>query len=132
VITITHLLYMFTAVLPAPTNVQVRRISSTAMEVTWDPPIFPGIAGYRVYYNVYTMPDLEKWNSVETGPYMVTEINGLEPQTAYAVQVKAKSLDGRLGNSSEIVYTNKLENGKCFLVSLVQIFLTVTCWLCCI
>lgn len=82
------------------------------MEVTWDPPVFPGIAGYRVYYNLFAVPDLEKWNSIETGPYMVTEINGLEPHTVYAVQVKAKSLDGRLGNSSEIVFTNKLENGK--------------------
>ena len=96
---------------PAPTSLKLRRISPTAIEVSWDPPTFPGIAGYRIYYNMFAIPDMDKWQSVEIGPYTVTDINGLEPHTVYAVRVRAKSIDGRYGNFSEIVATNSLEPG---------------------
>ena len=102
--------FLFT-VPPAPTNVQLRRISPTAIEVKWEQPTFPEIAGYRIYYNMFTIPDMNKWQSVEIGPYTITDINGLEPHTVYAVRVRAKSVDGRYGNFSEIVATNTL--GQC-------------------
>ena len=82
------------------------------MEVTWDSPSFPGISGYRVYYNMFAVPDMDKWQSIEIGPYTVTEISGLETHTVYAVRVRAKSVDGRYGNFSDAVVTNKLENGE--------------------
>ena len=100
-----------TEVISLPTNVQLRRTSPTAMEVTWDPPLYHGIAGYRVYYSMFALPDMDRWQSLEIGPYTVAEIAGLDPHTAYAVRVRAKSQDGRYGNYSEIVYTNKLEHG---------------------
>ena len=98
--------------LPAPTNVQLRRVSSTALDVSWDPPPVSGIAGYRIHYNMYPNPDMDKWLSVEIGPYTVAELAGLEPQTSYAVRVRAKGIDGRYGNFSEAVVSNRLENGK--------------------
>lgn len=97
---------------PAPTNVKLKRISPTAIEVQWDPPPnFPSIAGYRVYYNMFAIPQMERWQSVEIGPYTVTDINGLEPHTVYAVRVRARSVDGRYGNFSLVVATNNLAQG---------------------
>ena len=111
---------IFPANIPAPTNVQVKRISPTAMEVTWDPPMFSGIAGYRVYYSMFALAEIDKWSSIEIS-YTVTEINNLEPHTVYAVQVRAKSIDGRYGNLSEIVFTNRLEQGNSFVVHSNQV-----------
>jgi len=71
-----------------------------------------GIAGYRVYYSSYADYDLERWLSVEIGPYTVTEISGLQPHTVYAVRVRAKAPDGQLGALSEDVVSNKLEHGE--------------------
>ena len=100
---------------PAPENVRLKRISPTAVEVSWTPPSFPGIAGYRIYYNMFAIPDMEQWQSMEIGPYTVTDISGLEPHTVYAVRVRAKSTDGRYGNFSEIVTTNNLAQGMALL-----------------
>ena len=65
-----------------------------------------------MYYNMFAIPQMEKWQSVEIGPYTVTDVNGLEPHTVYAVRVRAKSADGRYGNFSEVVATNSLVPGK--------------------
>lgn len=97
--------------LPAPTNVQLRRLSSTALEVSWDPPPVSGIAGYRIHYNMFAIPDIDKWLSVEIGPYSVAELSGLETHTSYVVRVRARGVDGRYGNFSETVVANNLENG---------------------
>lgn len=96
--------------LPAPKNVKLRRVSSTALEVSWDPPPVSGIAGYRIHYNMFAIPDIDKWLSVEIGPYTVAELSGLEPHTSYAVRVRAKGIDGRYGNFSETMVSNKLES----------------------
>jgi len=85
------------------------------MEVTWDPPTYHGMSGYRVFYNTFAVPDMDKWLSVEIGPYTVAEISGLEPLTVYAVRVRAKSVDGQYGNFSEIVVSNILEHGQPWL-----------------
>ena len=97
---------------PAPTNVRIRSISSTAIEVSWDPPEFHGIAGYRIYFNMFAVPDMDQWQSVEIGPYTVANIDGLESLSVYAVRVRAKSVDGRYGNFSEIVPTNHKSQGR--------------------
>ena len=111
------LLFSLLPVPPAPENVRLKRISPTAVEVSWTPPSFPGIAGYRIYYNMFAIPDMEQWQSMEIGPYTVTDISGLEPHTVYAVRVRAKSTDGRYGNFSEIVTTNNLAQGMALLLS---------------
>ena len=111
------LLFSLLPVPPAPENVRLKRISPTAVEVSWTPPSFPGIAGYRIYYNMFAIPDMEQWQSMEIGPYTVTDISGLEPHTVYAVRVRAKSTDGRYGNFSEIVTTNNLAQGMALLFS---------------
>jgi Fibronectin type III domain len=109
--------------LPAPTNVQLRRTSSTSLEVKWDPPgpahpstaagyHMPSVTGYRVYYSPFVDHDLDRWSSVEIGPYTTHDLQGLDPHTVYAVQVRAKWADGRYGNLSEVVVSNRIEHGK--------------------
>lgn len=97
--------------LPGPTNLQVRRISPTALEASWEPPPFTGISGYRVYYSMHYAAEMEKWQSIEISSYTVTEISGLEPHTAYAVRVRAKTADGKYSNFSETAVTNRIESG---------------------
>jgi hypothetical protein len=108
-------------VLPAPLNVQVRHVSSTAVEVTWDALHYPGVSGYRVYYHPTPLPghgseqspgNLDGWSSLEIGPYTVVDINGLEPTAIYAVRVRAKGFDGHFGNLSDTVWTRRRENGQ--------------------
>lgn len=96
---------------PAPYNVKLRRVSSTALEVSWESSSLPGITGYRVYYNMVADLDMDKWQSVEIGSYTVTEISALEPHTAYAVRVRAKAVDGRYSDFSELVVSNSVESG---------------------
>ena len=83
------------------------------MEVTWNPSAYNGIAGYRIYYSELALPsDMDQWRSVDVGPYTVGEVPGLEPHSAYAVRVRAKSVvDARLSNFSDIAYTNRLNQG---------------------
>ena len=68
---------------------------------------------------MFAIPDMEQWQSMEIGPYTVTDISGLEPHTVYAVRVRAKSIDGRYGNFSEIVTTNNLAQGMLLLFSAI-------------
>ena len=103
--------------LPAPTNVQVRRVSSTAIEVSWDAVAYHGVIGYRVYYHRTVLPDMDDWSNVDIGPYSVTEVSGLESRTVYAVRVRARGADGRLGNFSDIAFTNQLENGELIILA---------------
>ena len=100
------------AVPPAPKNVKVRRTSPTSIEVSWDEPNFP-VAGYKIFYNMFATPAMYVWQQMETGPYTVADITGLEPHTVYAVRVQAKSVDGRYGNLSETVTTDVKEVRKC-------------------
>jgi len=82
------------------------------LEASWDQPPYSGIVAYRVYYNMFAVYEMEKWASIEMGPFTVTEIGGLEAHTVYAVRVRAKLADGKWSNFSEIVVANKIENGK--------------------
>lgn len=88
----------------------------------WDPPAplhpsiaaghhLPSVAGYRVYYSSFADHDLERWSSVEIGPYTTHDLQGLDTHTVYAVQVRAKSTEGRYGNLSEVVVSNRIEQG---------------------
>jgi netrin-G3 ligand len=96
---------------PAPTNVQLRRTSATAIDVSWDAPSYQGVIGYRVYYHTSAVADMDRWQSQEiSGPFTVTEISGLEPHSVYAVRVRARGADGRYGNYSDIVVANRLES----------------------
>ena len=113
--------------LPAPINVRLHRTSSTSFEVTWDPPSALSsslssldpygqhqlpIAGYRVYYSPYADHDLDRWMSMELGPHTTAEISGLDHHSAVAVQVRARSSDGRYGNLSEVIVSNGPEHGS--------------------
>jgi len=99
------------------------------MEVTWDPSAYNGIAGYRIYYSELALPsDMDQWRTVDVGPYTVAEVPGLEPHSAYAVRVRAKSVvDARLSNFSEIAYTNRLNQGlpPCFVAETLFIYVSV-------
>ena len=112
---------LFTISVPAaPENVRLRMVSdTTAIEVRWDESKYAShIAGYRVYYNMFAIPEMDKWQSVEIGPYTMTVINGIEPHTVYAVKVRAKSVDGRYGNFSDVVTTNVLVRSEYFMFSI--------------
>ena len=100
-------------VLPAPTNVQLRRISSTAVEVSWDAPLYQNVVGYRIYYHTSPSADIGDWQSVEIGPYTVTEVGGLAPKTRYTFRVRAKAADGRYGNFSAAATFRRPETGTC-------------------
>jgi len=98
-------------VLPAPTNVQLHRISSTAVEVSWDRPLYQQVQGYRVYYHTSPSADPGDWQSVEIGPYTVTEVGGLAPNALYAFRVRAKAADNRYGNFSRAVMLPRRDAG---------------------
>ena len=89
------------------------RWNPTAIEVSWDMHVSAAlIAGYQVYYNSYAIPQMDKWQSLEIGPYTMTVINGIEQHTVYAVKVRAKSVDGRFGKFSKVVTTKFLPQGN--------------------
>ena len=49
--------------------------------MTWDPVVLPVVTGYRVYYNMYATSDrdMDRWLTVDVGPYTVADVPGLEP-----------------------------------------------------
>lgn len=96
---------------PPPKNVKARRTSDTTIEVRWDEPDTP-VSGYKIFYNMFATPAMYVWQQMETGPYTVADITGLEPFTVYAVRVQAKSVDGRYGNMSETITTDVREVRK--------------------
>jgi len=99
-------------VLPAPTNVQLRRISSTAVEVSWDAPLYQNVVGYRIYYHTSPSAEIAEWQSVEIGPFTVTEVGGLASNTVYAFRVRAKAADGRYGNFSSAAMFRRRDSGQ--------------------
>jgi len=98
-------------ILPAPINVQLRRTSSTAIEVSWDAPLHQNVVGYRIYYHTSESADVADWQSVEIGPFTVTEVGGLAPNTVYAFRVRAKAADGRYGNFSRVAMFRHRDTG---------------------
>ena len=92
-------------------DVRLRRISSTALEVSWQPPGYHYhelISGYRLYYHASVAPpggrDLtdSRWEVKDVkGPVTVTQLTDLKPHVEYTVRVRARAVDGRLGNFSE-------------------------------
>jgi len=92
-------------------NIKVRRVSSTAIEVSWDASLYENVLGYRVYYHRSASAHLSHWQSVETGPHTMTEIGGLTANTLYAVRVRAKAADGRYGNFSSVVVLQSHDTG---------------------
>lgn len=96
---------------PTPQNVKIRRTSPTTIDVMWNQPAFP-VAGYRVYYNMFALPNMDLWQSIDVGPYTVAEITGLDPQTIYVVRVQAISTSKRFGNLSASVYTNMIPRDR--------------------
>jgi len=93
----------------APVDVQLKRQSATVLEVTWQAPAaHHPITGYRVYYHVSSSSaapaDLTdgRWEVKDVdGRLKVTELTGLKPHGHYTVRVRARGVDGRLGNFSE-------------------------------
>jgi len=68
-----------TAVIAAPTDVRTRRLSVSAVEVTWDPPALHGVAGYRVEYSSVTHDHhagrQRRPRFLDTGPYTVAQVS---------------------------------------------------------
>lgn len=61
---------------------------------------------------MFASPAMYVWQQIETGPYTVADITGLDPYTVYAVRVQAKSVDGRYGNLSDVITTHVHEVRK--------------------
>ncbi|CAC5384675.1 unnamed protein product [Mytilus coruscus] len=89
---------------PAPQEVVVSRSSWKTIRITWNEPKVP-VSGYRIFYSLFDVENLDSWQSIDIGPYRVAEITGLA-KMSYAIRVAAKSLDGRFGNVSAAVLAN--------------------------
>jgi len=66
------------AVITAPTDVHVRRLSATSVEVQWQPPALHSVAGYRVQYGAVTDGDDDhprRPRFLDTGPYTVAQVS---------------------------------------------------------
>ncbi|ESN95495.1 hypothetical protein HELRODRAFT_102544 [Helobdella robusta] len=107
------------SVLPPPTNVQSKFITLTSMEVTWEPPVRSKsmknkmqVVGYRVYYSSQPNSNVENWPSLDVNHVTWAEIRNLEPNTAYAVKVRAKTTDGRFGGYSHTSISDRFINEK--------------------
>jgi len=97
----------------APVNVELVRQSATELEVTWRAPAARYrhlIAGYRVYYHITSSSSVavshgaERWEVKDVdGPLEVARLAGLKPRARYSVRVRARGVNGRLGNFSEPV-----------------------------
>lgn len=109
----TELDAMFTAdMILAPSNVRIKRLSPTEMEISWDAPTVVGtarITGYVVHYTAHVTPnEIDRWPSVNTGPVTSVRIGQLEPHTVYAAAVRARSSDNRLGTFSDVAVDNHI------------------------
>jgi len=106
-------------VILAPSNVRIKRMSPTEMEISWNAPSAVGTAqvvGYVVHYTAHVRPaEIDRWPSVNTGRVTSVRIGQLEPHTVYAAAVRAKSADDRLGTFSEIAVDNHI--GKLIVTS---------------
>lgn len=100
--------YGSTVVLP-PSNVQLHRQSPTTLEVSWDPSPYPGVIGYRIYYDMHPEHAMDRWHYIDVGSHTSQEIGGLEPHSVYAVRIQAKLADNKYSNFSEVVVENKIE-----------------------
>jgi len=131
---------VFVDVLSSPVNVELRRLSSTVLQVSWDPPprqYHDLITGYHVYYHIsssHMAPprghDLThtRWEVKDVGgPLRVTELAGLKPRTQYVVRVRARGVDGRLGNISEAVMIEDDDSVTAGSLSCV-LFISTTSW----
>ena len=109
--------------LPAPTNIQLRHVSPTAILVSWDPPpsssssssssSISSIAAYRIYYSKVALEDMEEWQSMEiSSVFHMVEINRLETNSVYVVRVRAMYDNGQYGDFSEIKTTDKDTQGR--------------------
>ena len=88
---------------PSPTNVLLRRISPSTLEIKWNLPRYTGILGYHIYYVMYPEKDIDQWQIATVGPYTTGEITDLEPNSDYAVRVRAKIGENKYSNFSETV-----------------------------
>jgi len=82
------------------------------VEVSWDASLYQDVVGYHVYYHTSPSADMADWQSVEIGPYTVTEVGGLTANTLYAFRVRAKASDGRYGNFTGIVMSRRHNTGR--------------------
>lgn len=79
--------------------------------MSWDAPYYQDVVGYRVYYHTSPSADFADWQSIEIGPFTVTEVPGLTPNTLYAFRVRAKAADGRYGNFSSAAVLRRRDAG---------------------
>jgi len=105
-------------VILAPTNVRIKRLTQTEMEISWKAPSVVGtapITGYAVHYTTQAAPsEIDRWPSVNTGPVTSVRIGQLQPRTVYAAAVRAISADSRLGTFSDIAVDNHVGELSCF------------------
>jgi len=113
-------------VILAPSNLRIKRLSQTEMEISWVAPSVVGtsqITGYVVHYTAHlTSRDIDRWPSVNTGPVTSVRIGQLEPRTVYAAAVRARSADNLLSAFSDVAVDNHI--GESEILSLCFIFMS--------
>ncbi|XP_063687946.1 receptor-type tyrosine-protein phosphatase F-like isoform X2 [Bolinopsis microptera] len=93
----------------APLNLQVRALSSTSAEVSWEQPLDTqgSLFGYYLDYQIRNSPSSE-WEKVSTASRTYT-LSGLAKYTEYTVRVQARNTQGA-GDSSQMVFFKTLED----------------------
>ena len=113
--------YNFCAV-PAspPENVNAVNISSTSVQVSWDPvpPIDQNgvITQYEVEYNQTTFSEVSMYNTTTVNSTtLMVDLTGLEEYVVYSIRVRAYTSVGA-GPYSDVVMERTQEDGLFYLV----------------
>jgi len=101
-----YVTFFFTDILLSPSNIQLKHVSRSTIEVTWEKPATAGISGYQVRYGVFSTGNSDKWLTKDVGAQTVVELRDLQPRLVYAVMVRSKLTDGRFSNFSDVVLDN--------------------------
>lgn len=99
-----------------PSNIVLKRLSSSVLRVNWEASTTPGVAGYQVFYSMFATSDMSRWQVLEVGAQLMADLPNLQPQSVYAVRIRTKLTDGRLSDFSKVVIDNFVLQGGILLV----------------
>ena len=117
----THLHLPLSLVPPPPNDVQVDRISDTAILVSWTPINILEARGHISNYTIYYTAQLNRMRQARdsvTVPATNSNatITGLDPALDYRVTVSASTDVGRSNESTEVVAMTLVTDCMCVLV----------------
>lgn len=103
----------------APGNVQASAVNSTAIRVTWDPPMHMSCDPSTLHYQVQYKAGENGWPmSTEITIDTVITVTGLLPNTSYIFQVRVLGQDLKVLRSSEEISKATPEGGKIVIIKI--------------